>query len=96
MLRADIGRARSLRGQMIGLTGLGKQVAARARAPQAHGLNRCITRRGYRTSCRPAPVRAPAGIAQDAMPCILCEKCARSAVSISDRNSSCVMWISAS
>lgn len=30
------------------------------------------------------------------IPCIRCEKCARSAVSINDRNSSCVIWISAS
>lgn len=30
------------------------------------------------------------------IPSILCEKCARSAVSISARNSSCVIWISAS
>lgn len=42
---------------------------------------------------RPAPKHRAR---QECMPCILCEKCARSAVSISIRNSSCIMWISAS
>jgi len=35
-------------------------------------------------------------VAHDTMPCILCEKCARSARSINDRNSSCAIWINAS